>query len=62
LGESEEKVESFITNVSSNDVPPERIIELVIPYLVPKSIFYIDVVPNSLKRQFQWIWLIMLIG
>ena len=29
-GASEEKVESFITNVSSNDIPPERIIELVI--------------------------------
>jgi uncharacterized protein (UPF0335 family) len=28
-GASEEKVESFITNISSRDVPPERIIELV---------------------------------
>jgi uncharacterized protein (UPF0335 family) len=28
-GASEEKVESFITNVSSNDVPPEKVIELV---------------------------------
>jgi hypothetical protein len=28
-GASEEKVESFITNVSSNDVPPKIIIELV---------------------------------
>ena len=28
-GASEEKVESFITNVSSNDIPHERIIELV---------------------------------
>jgi hypothetical protein len=28
-GASEEKVESFITNVSSNDVPPEKAVELV---------------------------------
>jgi hypothetical protein len=28
-GTSEEKVESFITNVSSNDIPPEKVIELV---------------------------------
>jgi uncharacterized protein YqgV (UPF0045/DUF77 family) len=28
-GASEEKVESFITNVNSGDVPPDKIIELV---------------------------------
>jgi len=54
-GASEEKVESFITNVSSNDIPPERIIELVIQlHDISKSEpIPIDQVPGYIKEKLE---------
>jgi hypothetical protein len=55
LGESEEKVESFITNVSSNDVPPERIIELVnqLHDISKSESIPLDQIPEYIERKLE---------
>jgi hypothetical protein len=54
-GASEEKVESFITNVSSIDVPPERIIELVyqLHEISKKESIPLDQVPRHIERKLE---------
>jgi uncharacterized protein (UPF0335 family) len=54
-GASEEKVESFITNVSSNDVPPERIIELVnqLHEISKSESIPLDQLPRYIERKLE---------
>jgi hypothetical protein len=54
-GASEEKVESFITNISSRDVPPERIIELVnqLHDISKSESIPLDQVPEYVREELQ---------
>jgi hypothetical protein len=54
-GASEEKVESFITNVSSNDVPPEKVIELVnqLHEISKTDSIPLDKIPSFIERKLE---------
>jgi hypothetical protein len=54
-GSSEERVESFITNVSTDDVPPEGIIELVnqLHEISKKEAIPLDQVPGYIERKLE---------
>ena len=54
-GASEEKVESFITNVSTAEVPPERIIELVnqLHDISKSESIPLDQIPNYFKQKLE---------
>ena len=54
-GASQEKVESFITNVTPNDIPPERIIELVnqIHEISKTESIPLDQIPSFIERKLE---------
>jgi hypothetical protein len=54
-GASEEKVESFITNVSSNDVPPEKVIELVnqLHDISKEESISLGQIPDNIKQKLE---------
>jgi hypothetical protein len=54
-GASEERVESFITNVSSNDISPERIIELVyqLHEISKTELIPLDKIPSYIERKLE---------
>jgi hypothetical protein len=54
-GASEEKVESFITNVSSNDVPPGKVIELVnqLHEISKTESIPLDKIPSFIERKLE---------
>jgi hypothetical protein len=55
FGASEEKVESFITNVSTGDVPPNEIIELVnqLHQISKTESIPLDQVPGYIERKLE---------
>jgi hypothetical protein len=54
-GAAEDKIESFITKVSSNDIPPERVIELVYQlYEISKAeSIPLDQISNHIKQKLE---------
>jgi hypothetical protein len=54
-GASEEKVESFITNVSSNDIPSEKVVELVyqLHKISKTELTPLDKIPSYIERKLE---------
>jgi hypothetical protein len=54
-GAAEDKIESFITKASSNDIPPERVIELVyqLHEISKQESIPLDQIPDYIKQKFE---------
>jgi hypothetical protein len=54
-GTAEDKIESFITKASSNDIPPERVIELVyqLHEISKQESIPLDQIPDYIKQKFE---------